>query len=212
MVVGVIAKPVGKKSIVSRKKVANNYRLVVVGSSTGGPVALQQMLEQLPSTFPLPIVVVQHISPGFINGMVEWLAKSCALPISVAVTGEKVEGGHVYFAPDGVHMGVDANGVIVCNDNPPVHSVCPAVSYLFNSSGVYSGKGVIAVLLTGMGRDGAQEIFDLQQRGAVTLLQDRDSCVVYGMPGEAARLGAGVYNLPPEEIGRQLIALVKTVV
>ena len=184
-----------------------NYRLVVVGSSTGGPVALQKMLQQLPADFALPVVVVQHISPGFITGMVDWLDKSCNLSVTVAVVGEKVQPGHVYFAPDGAHMGVNQRGEIIFNDKAPLHSVKPAVSYLFSSSGVNGGKGVIAVLLTGMGCDGAQELFDLQQQGAVTLLQDEASCVVYGMPGVAAKLGGGNYHLPPEKIARQLTVL-----
>lgn len=185
----------------------NKYRLVVVGSSTGGPVALQQMLQQLPPSFPLPIVVVQHISPGFIAGMVDWLQKNCRLTVTVATAGEKVQPRHVYFAPDNAHMGIDNNGVVIFNNNPPLHSVRPAVSYLFSSSGVKSGTGIIAVLLTGMGRDGAQELLDLHRNGAVTLLQDEASCVVYGMPGWAAKLGAGDYHLPPDKIGQKLIAM-----
>ncbi|MDY0189934.1 MAG: CheB methylesterase domain-containing protein [Desulfuromonas sp.] len=184
------------------------YRMVVVGSSTGGPTALQLMLRQLPPHFPLPLVVVQHIAPGFIAGLVTWLAKSCALPISIAQLGERIQRGHVYLAPDGVHTGIDKQGCIIFNDDPPVHSVRPAASYLFSSTGVRSGRGVIGVLLTGMGCDGSQELYDLQQNGAVTLLQDESSCVVYGMPGVAAKLGAGDYHLPPDKIGQQLVALV----
>jgi two-component system chemotaxis response regulator CheB len=184
------------------------YRLVVVGSSTGGPTALQLMLRQLPAQFPLPLVVVQHIAPGFIAGLVEWLAKSCALPISIAKLGERIQRGHVYLAPDGVHTGIDGHGRVIFNDDPPMHSVRPAVSYLFSSAGVCCGRGVIGVLLTGMGCDGSQELFDLHKSGAVTLLQDKASCVVYGMPGVAAKLGAGDYHLPPDKIGQLLVALV----
>lgn len=186
------------------------YRLVVVGSSTGGPTALQSMLSQLPADFALPVLVVQHISAGFVEGLVVWLAKHCALPVSVAQLGEKVRCGHIYLAPDAVHMGLDTHGCIIFNDDPPMHGVRPAVSYLFSSAGVHGGQGIIGVLLTGMGCDGAQELFELHQRGAVTLLQDRASCVVYGMPGVAAKLGAGDYHLPPDKIGQQLVALVNS--
>lgn len=185
----------------------NAYRLVAIGASTGGPIALQTLLRQLPADFPVPIVVVQHISLGFIGGMVTWLSKSCALPVTVAESGEKVQAGHVYFAPDGMHMGIDRYGTIFFNDAPPVHSVRPAVSFLFHSVAKNYAKHAIGVLLTGMGRDGAQELLTLKQCGAVTLVQDQGSCVVYGMPGEAARLGAGDYHLSPDKIGQQLIAL-----
>lgn len=202
-------------AVVDKRKVSvlghSPYRLVVVGSSTGGPAALQLMLSQLPADFSVPVVVVQHIAPGFIEGLVAWLGKHCALPVAVAQLGEKVRCGHIYLAPDGVHMGINNKGCIIFNDDPPLHSVRPAASYLFSSAGVCSGKGVIAVLLTGMGCDGAQELFDLQQRGALTLLQDQASCVVYGMPGAAAKLGAGDYHLPPDKIGQQLAALVNPV-
>jgi len=183
------------------------YSLVAIGSSTGGPVALQQLLNQLPADFALPIVVVQHISPGFIAGMVAWLEKSCKLPISVAVAGEYVQAGHVYFAPDATHIIVGSNGRISFNTSPPIHSVRPAASYLFKSVARSYGNRVIGVLLTGMGCDGAQELLELHKLGAVTLLQDKASCVVYGMPGVAAKLGAGDYHLPPEQIARQLVRL-----
>lgn len=184
------------------------YRLVVIGASTGGPIALQTLLRQLPAEFPLPVVVVQHISLGFIAGMVAWLSKSCALPICVAADGEKMQAGHVYFAPDSTHLGIDRRrGVFFLQDDPPMHSVRPAVSFLFHSIANNYAKNTIGVLLTGMGRDGAQELLALQQGGAVTLVQDQASCVVYGMPGEAARLGAGDYHLPPDKIGKQLVEL-----
>ncbi len=189
----------------------SQYRLVVVGSSTGGPTALQLMLSQLPADFPVPVVVVQHIALGFIDGMVAWLAKSCAVPISIAQLGERIHRGHVYVAPDSVHMGIDSHGRVIFNDEPPMHSVRPAASYLFSSAGVREGKGIIGILLTGMGCDGAQELFELHQRGAVTLLQDQSSCVVYGMPGVAAKLGAGDYHLPPDKIGQKLVDLVMNV-
>nr|WP_320049608.1 chemotaxis-specific protein-glutamate methyltransferase CheB [uncultured Desulfuromonas sp.] len=187
--------------------VACRHKLVVVGASTGGPVALQTLLSQLPEGFPLPVLVVQHISPGFVPGMVQWLQNNCALPICVAQNGQKVEPGTVYFAPDNRHMGVTALGRIVLKDGPMMHSVRPAVSYLFQSVAQSFGADVIAVLMTGMGRDGAEELLTLQQLGAVTLIQDKASCVVYGMPGEAERLGAGQYKLPPERLGQQLVRM-----
>jgi len=191
----------------SMKKKASDYSLVVVGSSTGGPVALQTMLRQLPADFPLPVVIVQHISVGFIAGMVKWLSQSCLLPICVASAGEKVQAGRVYFAPDGAHLSITQQGSFVLKQDPPFHSVRPSVSYLFASVAKNYGKKAIGVMLTGMGRDGAQEMLAMKNFGAVTLVQDQESCVVYGMPGAAAALGVGDYHLPPEKIGQQLVAL-----
>lgn len=184
-----------------------DYRLVVIGSSTGGPVALQNMLRELPADFPLPIVVVQHISVGFIEGMVKWLSQSCALPLCVAKAGVTVQAGHVYFAPDGAHVTISQHGLLCLNYDPPLHSVRPSVSYLFGSTAQNYGNSAIGVMLTGMGRDGAQEMLAMKNAGAVTLVQDESSCVVYGMPGAAAKLGVGDYHLPPERIGQQLIVL-----
>ena len=199
--------PLVAEASIASAPVACRYKMVVVGASTGGPVALQILLSQLPEGFPLPVLVVQHISPGFVPGMVQWLQNNCALPICVAQNGQKVEPGTVYFAPDNRHMGVTALGRIVLKDGPMMHSVRPAVSYLFQSAAQSFGADVIAVLMTGMGRDGAEELLTLQQQGAVTLIQDKASCVVYGMPGEAERLGAGQYKLPPERLGQQLVRL-----
>lgn len=188
-------------------KKVSSYSLVVVGSSTGGPVALQLLLRELPADFPLPIIVVQHISVGFIAGMVKWLSQSCALPISVAQANEIVRPGRVYFAPDGAHITINPQGVLALNHDPPFHSVRPSVSYLFGSTAQSYGKKAIGVMLTGMGRDGAEEMLEMKHAGAVTLVQDQQSCVVYGMPGAAAQLGVGDYHLPPEKIGQQLIAI-----
>jgi two-component system chemotaxis response regulator CheB len=200
----VVAPPVTVHAVAKK---TSDYRLVVIGSSTGGPVALQSLLRELPVDFPLPIVIVQHISVGFIAGMVKWLSQSCALPVFVANAGETVQAGRVYFAPDGAHLGINRQGVLSLNYDPPFHSVRPAVSYLFGSAAQHYGKRAIGVMLTGMGRDGAQEMLAMKNAGAVTLVQDQASCVVYGMPGAAAQLGVGDYHLPPEKIGQQLVAL-----
>lgn len=199
--------PVKAKISPSLLKKASDYSLVAVGASTGGPVALQTMLRQLPADFRLPVVIVQHISVGFIAGMVKWLSQSCLLPVKVAAAGEKLQAGCVYFAPDDLHMGINQFGTFVFNHDPPFHSVRPSVSYLFSSVAKNYGKKSIGVMLTGMGRDGAQEMLAMKNAGAVTLVQDQASCVVYGMPGAAAELGVGDYHLPPEKIGQQLTKL-----
>lgn len=182
--------------------------IVAIGASTGGPPALHAILASLPEDFPAAIVVVQHMAPGFVSGFADWLAQLCALPVRLAGHGEVIEPGHVYIAPDGFQTAV-AEGrrflLTRCNGD---NGLCPSVSHLFRSVADVFGGNAIAVLLSGMGRDGAQELRELKERGAATFAQDKGSSVVHGMPGEAIRLDAAKYVLPPEEIAPVLVNLV----
>ncbi|WP_212636828.1 chemotaxis-specific protein-glutamate methyltransferase CheB [Desulfacinum hydrothermale] len=183
-------------------------RLVVVGASTGGPPVLKTILSRLPANYPLPLLVVQHISPGFLPGMIQWLQKVCALRLRIATHGERLEPGTVYFAPDGTHMVLGDAGEVALYDGPPEHGVRPSVSALFRSVANLCSRDAVAVLLTGMGRDGAQELKTLHDKGALTVAQDEASCVVFGMPGEAVRLGAAQHVLDPEGITDLLLKVV----
>lgn len=185
-------------------RVAGRPDLVAIGASTGGPGALNEILRGLSPAFDLPVLVVQHISPGFVQGFTEWLADSTGLAVRVAAGGERPQPGRVYVAPDGLQMGVDRHGSIVVRDDPPEAGLRPSVSYLFRSLAQAPGVAPIAVLLSGMGKDGAQELGLLKEAGAVTLVQDRESCVVFGMPGEAVALGAASLVLPPAGIAEYL--------
>ncbi len=182
-------------------------RVVAIGVSTGGPPVLERILSRLPASFPAPILVVQHIADGFVNGLIEWLGGVTDLDVRLASDGEVAYGGHVYVAPNGLHLGVDSRGRLVLDDAAPERSQRPAVSYLFRSVGLSFGADVAAVLLTGMGCDGARELKDLRDRRAVTVAQDERSCTVFGMPAEAIKLGAARHVLPPEEIGELLCGL-----
>lgn len=183
-------------------------RLIAIGASTGGPPVLKDILHRLPAAFPVPVLVVQHISAGFLPGMVEWMQRACAVRLRIPARGEPVEPGTVYFAPDGVHMGIDARGMILFNDEPSEHGVKPSVSVLFRSVATAYGAAAVGVLLTGMGKDGARELLLLREKGALTVVQDEASSVVFGMPGEAVRLGAAQCVLPPAEIARTLLQVV----
>jgi len=183
--------------------------LVAVGASTGGPPVIRTILSGLPCDFPVPILIVQHIASGFLQGMVEWLGREIPLPVLVPADGERVTGGRVYFAPDGCHMGVTARGEIVLSDAAAENGLRPAVSYLFRSVARAYGARAVGVLLTGMGKDGALELGEMKKKGAVTIAQDRESSVVYGMPAEAVNLGAADYSLAPEEIARFLTTIQK---
>lgn len=179
-------------------------RIVAIGASTGGPPVLQIILSALPKNYPAPIVIVQHMATGFILGMIDWLAQSCALPIQLAVHGQSMLPGHVYVAPDDRQMKVAHHEQIVLTRDESENGLRPSVSCLFRSVAEVYGCDAIAVLLTGMGRDGAEEMRALKERGAVTIVQDRDSSVVHGMPGEAVRLDAAMLILPPEKIATML--------
>lgn len=183
-------------------------RIVVIGASTGGPQALQQILKELPASFPLPIVIVQHISKGFTDGLARWLKHSCILPIQIATDHQPLCGGHVYIAPEEIHLEVSADKQLRLCTGDKEYGVCPSISHFFRSVTQTYHSSVIGILLSGMGRDGAAELKILRDLGAVTIAQDQESSVVHGMPGEAIRLGGASYILPPSDIAATLCRLI----
>lgn len=182
-------------------------RIVALGASTGGPPVLHTILRGLPKDFPLPLVIVQHMAAGFIQGFVDWLGHSSGLPVRLATHGEPMLPGHAYVAPDGRQMKLARGGRIALTLDEPENGLRPAVSCLFRSVAEVYGGDSLAGLLSGMGRDGAQELKLLKERGAVTFVQDKDSSVVHGMPGEAIKLDAALLVLPPEKIAPLLVSL-----
>jgi two-component system chemotaxis response regulator CheB len=171
--------------------------LVAIGSSTGGPIVLKSILSELRKDFPVPILMVQHIAPGFTGGFAEWLAQASGFAVEVAAHGQSLLPSRAYIAPDGKHMHLGPGRKIVLSDGEPEHGHRPAISHLFRSVATMSGPHAVGVLLTGMGRDGAEELKLMRDRGAVTIAQDRGSSVVHGMPGEAIRLDAAAHVLSP---------------
>lgn len=182
-------------------------RIVAIGASTGGPPALHTLLAGLPKAFPAPLLIVQHMAAGFIQGFVEWLRQSVSLPVHVATHGEPVLPGHVYMAPDAYQMKVERSGKIALTRDAPENGLRPSVSYLFRSIADNYGGDAVAGLLTGMGRDGAEELRLLKEKGAITFAQDKDSSIVHGMPGEAIKLDAATFVLPPDKIAAMLVNL-----
>lgn len=183
-------------------------RIVVMGASTGGPPALEAILSSLPKHFPVPILIVQHMTPGFMEGFVQWLKNSSNLPVHIARQGELPLPGHVYMAPDEYQMKVENRGEIVLTKDEPEYGSRPSISYLFRSVARVYGHDAVAGLLTGMGRDGADELRLLKEKGAITFAQDKESSVVHGMAGEAIRLGAVTMVLSLEKIAAALTNLV----
>lgn len=189
------------------KRAAAEIQVVAVGASTGGPAALQTILSALPKDFPVPVLIVQHMAPGFVRGFTEWLSQSCGFPVHVAAHGDPLLPGHAYVAPDGVQMGVGKEPRIVLSQDVSENGLRPSVSYLFRSVATVFGRSAVGVLLTGMGRDGAEELKLMKDRGAITIAQDQESAVVHGMPGEALKLDAATYVFPPERIATALASL-----
>ncbi|MBF0482175.1 MAG: response regulator [Desulfovibrionaceae bacterium] len=181
--------------------------LAAIGSSTGGPQSLRTILADLDPQTGFPIVVVQHMTPGFLPGLVDWLASACPLPVSVASAGEQALPGHVYFAPDGLHLEVDAALRLQLFEETKGRGLIPSVARLFASAAKARGKEVLAVLLSGMGADGAREFKLLSDLGACAVVQSEESCAVFGMPGAALRLGAKALALPPKDIAGLINAL-----
>jgi two-component system chemotaxis response regulator CheB len=194
--------PVGKIN-----PVISELKAVAIGASTGGPLAIQEILSGLPKNFPAPILIVQHIAAGFVQGFTDWLANSSGLPVKIAAPGEYPLPGRAYVGPDDVQMGIGNDGRILLSKGEPENGLRPSISWLFRSVAEVFGKNAVGVLLTGMGKDGVQELKLMKEKGAVTIAQDRESSVIYGMPGEAVSLNAAAYILPPAKIAAFLCGL-----
>lgn len=184
-------------------------KLIAIGASTGGPPALHQILAGLNATLAVPVLIVQHISPGFTEGFVEWLGQTSALPVQVATHGQRILAGNVYVAPDGYQMKAEKEARLSLTKDAPENGHRPSVSCLFRSAAETFGDEAIGVLLSGMGKDGAAELKLMRDQGAITIAQDKESSVVHGMPGEAILIGAATYVLAPDRIAAVLGSLLK---
>ncbi|NOQ35722.1 MAG: chemotaxis-specific protein-glutamate methyltransferase CheB [Methylococcaceae bacterium] len=172
----------------------SKYQLLAIGSSAGGPNALLTLLKDLPKDFPLPIVIVQHIHEGFLDGLVNWLQDSTKLSLKIALEGEVLKMGNVYFAPDKNHLLIKQQAnrqlVVELNTHPPINGFQPSVSVLFESIAKNCASTSIGGILTGMGNDGGDGLLAMRNAKSHTFIQDEDSALVYGMPSYALKLGA----------------------
>ena len=181
--------------------------LVVIGASTGGPQAISTILSGLPAEFPAPVLVVQHITAGFLQGFIDWLRPRCRLEVRIATHGERARPGVVYFPQEGMHLTVTREGALCTNLEPPVDGHRPSVTVTMRSAAEHHGARAAGVLLTGMGRDGAKGLLAIREAGGATIAQDQATSLVFGMPGEAIALGAAKHVLPVGAIAGQLVAL-----
>jgi two-component system chemotaxis response regulator CheB len=186
-------------------------RVIAIGASTGGTEAVAQVLAALPADAP-GVVIAQHIPPEFSRRFAERLDSTTRLTVSEARDGDPILVGHAYVAPGQRHLRVERSGArYVCRvgDDEPVNRHRPSVDVLFASVADSAGANAIGVLLTGMGADGAHHLGTLRQRGAPTIAQDRETSVVWGMPGEAVKRGAAGEVLALERIAERVIALAR---
>ena len=186
--------------------VTTPIRVVTIGASTGGPQALHKILAQLPSNFPVPVICTQHISEGFLQGLVDWLAAECKLKVKIAQVGEPPLPGTVYFAPERSHLELNVQGKFAYStSSTPVDGHCPSVTVTFKSVANFYHDATAGILLTGMGRDGAAGMSAIASSGGMTIAQDEKSCIVFGMPKEAIALGAVKQVLPVQDIAAFLL-------
>jgi len=174
--------------------------LVVIGSSTGGPGVLATILSQLPADFPLPIIIVQHVDSSFSESFSSWLNKQSLLDVRLASTGDRPKPGSVLIAGKSEHLVMCSNGKLAYDEEPKNLVYKPSVDVFFNSVAKQWKGSTIAVLLTGMGKDGALGLANIRQIGGHTITQTKDTCAVYGMPKAADDIGASIESLDPDKI------------
>jgi two-component system chemotaxis response regulator CheB len=180
--------------------------LVAVGASTGGPAALAGILRGLPAATPVPVLVVQHITPGFETALVTWLDETTPLRVRLAADGQRPTAGEVLVAPAGSHLGLSAAGRVRIGEDPPLAGHRPSATYLFASVARALGARAVGVILTGMGSDGVAGLLQLRRAGGTVLAQDQASCVVPGMPAAAVAAGAVDEVVPLERLAARIAA------
>ncbi|MFH1562128.1 MAG: chemotaxis response regulator protein-glutamate methylesterase [Nitrospirota bacterium] len=184
-----------------------HFKIIAIASSTGGPKTVRKILAKLPKDFSIPIVIVQHISPGFTKGLVDWWNNECAIEIKEGKDGEKLCKGTVYVAPSYVNMTVTKDEKIKLEDTPPVGGHKPSGNVLLSSVAKVYGQSAIGIILTGMGDDGAIGIKAIREAGGFTIAEDEASCAIFGMPKVAIEMGVIDKVLPLDAIPDEIIRI-----
>ena len=180
---------------------------VVIGASTGGPKVLDELLSSLPRSYEPAVIVVQHLAEAFLPALMASLRPRCALELKVAENGDRLRTGRILFAPPAAHLVVISGGRVRIDEGEPVRGFRPSIDVAMTSLATAFGPRVCGVLLSGMGADGAAGLHAIKQAGGKTMVQDENSCVVFGMPRAAIDLGAAQQVLPPAGLVRQLLTL-----
>ncbi|WP_390350019.1 chemotaxis response regulator protein-glutamate methylesterase [Variovorax boronicumulans] len=195
-----------------RSPLLSTEKLLIIGASTGGTEAIREVLQPLPPDAPA-VLIAQHMPAGFTRSFAQRLDGLCRIRVKEAEQGERVLPGHAYIAPGGFHLSLarsGANYVAHLDQEPSVNRHRPSIDVLFDSAAKHAGKNAIGIILTGMGKDGAEGLLRMRRAGAHTLAQDEASCVVFGMPREAVALGAVDEVSPLNEISRRVMAHLRT--
>ncbi len=192
-----------------REDQKNQWQVIGIASSTGGPSALVSALKPLPADYPLPILIVQHITRGFADSLAEWLNGELKLLVRVAEQGEVPLPGTVLISPDDRHMQISDRGSILLHSSPPYKGLRPSANYLFFSLARVYGKRAVGAILTGMGDDGVEGLVELHRLGGLVLAQDEATSVVFGMPREAAARKVVDHILPVDRFGPTFMQLVE---
>jgi len=179
--------------------------IVTIGSSSGGPQALATILKSLPHDFSVPVVIIQHVDSQFATGLAEWLSSVSNIPVRIAQSGNKPSVGTIFLAGSDDHLLLGEDGCFIYSSTPEDTPYRPSVDVFWHSLEKNWDGQVMALLLTGMGRDGAKAMLSLREHGAYTLAQDEQSCAVYGMPKAAVDIGAASDILPIDKIAQLLI-------
>ena len=185
---------------------AGGIDVIAIGTSTGGPAALAQVLGALPSNLPAPIAIVQHIAEGFDVGLARWLNAVSPLNVVIAADGMKPGAGDVVIAPSGKHLGLTRRGVVL-SDGEPLDGHLPSVTHMFSTVARSFGSRALGVVLTGMGGDGARGLVELKRAGGRVLAQDESSSIVFGMARKAVELGAVDRVLPLDDIPAAIVKI-----
>jgi two-component system chemotaxis response regulator CheB len=181
------------------------YRVLGIGASVGGPPALATILGRLPEDFPLPVLIVQHMAPGFGDGLAQWLDRSVPPPVALAVDGAVLQAG-VWMAPEDAHLRLEPTMRLSLDRETERGAHRPSLDVLFESLASAVGDGAVGVVLTGMGRDGADGVHAIGEAGGLTIAQDEETSAVFGMPGAAIETGVD-FVLPLEELASRLASL-----
>lgn len=187
----------------------NLNKVVAIASSTGGPKALSILLSALPENFPAPIVIAQHISEGFVSGLIEWFKRTSKLTVKIASKGERIMPGTIYFSPAENHMRINNRRSIVFDERQPEDIYSPSCNVLLSSAADVYGANSIGVILTGMGDDGAKGIKKIKEAGGITIAQDKESSIIFGMPKVAIESGYIDKVLPLDKISETITSLLR---
>ena len=198
-----VQRPPALPAMESRKN--GKYDIVAIASSTGGPGALVSVLSAFKKGCSVPVVVAQHIDDGFVFSFVEWLASSISLKVKVAADGENLQPGMVYIAPPGKNIRISATRKMMAVERVPGDIYHPSCNLLLSSVGEIYGDRSIGVILTGMGDDGAEGLGFIHRKEGLTIAQDEESSIIYGMPAVAAARGYANRVLPLAEIGKAVL-------